>query len=256
MKLLFFLFFLCVSFLKPLCATTHYTNLTIQNKCFSLHSVHKTKWKHYKYGRHQHLSILPAKFSEKKISGINSGSDLFSYVAKLSKSSTAKTKNELQNRSTSEIDSAEISKKNSPSLLKQNKNTPAKNTASEISFPYARTGIGIAIGGLGLALVGGLIFEKKANSAYNEYDNMTTSAAVAKAIASGIPRKTYIENTDEYRKDGNTYKKMAVASYITGGAVALGGLIFAFIPKKEKNIENITLYSDGKTIYTEVGFSL
>ena len=98
-------------------------------------------------------------------------------------------------------------------------------------FPYFWYGVGVASGGVLVAL-GGIICNHFADKSYDRYGSLSDEERVLEEMAKpGFDRDAYLARIDRAKADGDDMAWARNGLYIAGAAIFAGGVVLAFFPE-------------------------
>jgi len=102
--------------------------------------------------------------------------------------------------------------------------------------PYLWPGVGLIIGGVVLAVGGGVAFYYLADDRYSSYDRWMTDDAIMGGIASGMTQDEYIAKTKKIWDTAKTYEAVEYAFIGVGCAAAVAGVVLISLPPEKREV--------------------
>ncbi len=102
--------------------------------------------------------------------------------------------------------------------------------------PYLWTGIGLIIGGVAVAVGGGVAFYYLADDEYSTYERWMSDAAIMSGINGGTPQDVYIAKARKAWDNAQMYEALEYSFIGVGGAAVVTGIVLAALPPEKREI--------------------
>ncbi len=121
--------------------------------------------------------------------------------------------------------------------------------------PYLKTGIILSVIGVGLSVGGFFGFNAVSSHQYDLYLKNTTDIAISNAILQGKTKEDYLEEINKYKTKGDRYKTLAITSGITGGILAISGIVLILIPREREILKKVSFFVSDNAFYAQLNLN-
>lgn len=115
---------------------------------------------------------------------------------------------------------------------------PAKEM--ETYHPYLWSGIGTIIGGVALAVGGGVSFGIVSNKKMDDYNKKMLTANIDAAVAGGMTQEQYIKDARKLWDDARTFEALEYTFIAVGCAAVASGIVLAVWPGKREVVKQVS----------------